>query len=103
MAKFTMTTGVKSHDLTYQLDFMGRSYPIHFKPTEDGMISVENSIYVQVPGYENLPKRVRAALRKCGLDGNLCDINEAVQVLTAYENKLKGGMNHEQEENSWSQ
>ena len=39
MAKFTMTTGAKRHDLVYRLDFMGRSYPVHFELTEDGMTS----------------------------------------------------------------
>lgn len=90
MAKFTMATGVTRYDLVYQLDFMGRSYPIHFKPTTDGMISVEDSIFTRVPGYYNLPKKIQTALRKCELAGNIFGINEAVQVLTAYEDGLKG-------------
>lgn len=85
MAKFTMTTGKKSHHLTYQLDFMGHSYPVHFKPTEDGMISRENSIFIRVPGYDDLPEKVRKALQTLSLAGTVCDINEAVQTLTQYE------------------
>ncbi|GEM_PF-4312788 len=89
MAKFTMTTGAKSHDLVYQLDFMGRSYPVHFKPTEDGMISRENCIFIRVPGYDDLPEKVRKALHKCALPASLCDINEAVQTLTQYEREQR--------------
>jgi hypothetical protein len=85
MAKFTMTTGAQRHDLVYQLDFMGRSYPLHFRPTADGMISVEDSIFSRVPDYYNLPKKIRAAIHKCELPSSLCDINEAVQTLTQYE------------------
>ena len=89
MAKFTMTTGAKRHDLVYQLDFMGRSYPVRFEPTEDGMTSRENSIFIRVPGYDDLPEKVRKALQTLSLAGTVCDINEAVQTLTRYEQEQR--------------
>ena len=44
-----------------------------------------------MPGYDDLPEKVRTALQTLSLAGTVCDINEAVLTLTQYEREQRFG------------
>lgn len=90
MATLSTTLGAKLEEMVKTLDFMGRSYPMHFQKKNDGSAeSEEQSFFVRVPGFYDMPRRVQAALVELDSTANPGKLMAALEVLTQYEQQQK--------------
>lgn len=90
MATLSTTFGAKLEEMVKTLDFMGRTYPMHFQKKNNGSAeSVEQCFFVRVRDFYALPRRVQDALVELDSTGSPGKVMAALDVLTQYEQQQK--------------